>query len=108
MSLQCNHKAYYNKRNELRICYINQCKYHYKICYCKPDAVTVQYLPYVLYDYDAAVDVQTIWLGKHALPSPKVQEIALNYYKLDRAARQKQREIAKAAKLKHKYNDKSS
>ena len=108
MSLLYNYKAYYNRHNQLRICYINQYKDHYKICYCKPDDPTVQYLPYVLYDYDSAVDVQTIWLNKHALPSNKVQEIALNYYKLDRAARQKHKEIVKATKLKHKYNDKLS
>lgn len=105
MSLQFNHKVYYNKQNELRICYINQRRNHYKICYCKPDGNSVQYLPYVLYDYDSAVNVQTIWLNKHQLPTSKVQEITLNYYNMNRIARQKQKEIVKTSKLNHKYND---
>lgn len=67
MSLQYNHKAYYNKKCQLRICYINQYKDHYKICYCKPDYPAIQYLPYVLHDYDSAVNVHTIWLNKTSI-----------------------------------------
>lgn len=96
MKPRCSdYHAYYNRDNELRVCWVSYYNGLYRIRYGRAGSERHQTLKYIFNNYDDAVEFQRNWLNKHDLPSPKTEEVAVTCFKFWLIVVERRRKLTK-------------